>query len=404
LQTLFAGERMQSYVKRFLDIKPLLSRSVFLLGPRQTGKSTYLRHELHELISGNYNLLDRSVFLNLSRDLTRIRKEVLANHWEGKLIIIDEIQKLPELLDEVQLMIEELNVRFILTGSSARKLKRAGTNLLGGRARVRHFYPLTSAELGKEFDLDKAIYRGLLPAHYFSDLPDEDLNSYIGQYLSEEIASEGASRNIPAFARFLEVAATCNTRLVDATSVASDAQVSRQTAQNYFQILLDTLLGFYLPPFLETVKRKSIGTPKFYFFDMGIVRFLRNLGPITKNSSDFGEFLEHFIFLEIRAYLDYLGSQKKLSYWQSRSKLEVDFLIGRDVAIEVKSTANCSAKHLKGLKALLEEGLSFKKYCLVCFEESKQVTGEITIYPWRLFLEELWAGKIVHMDQNFEEM
>lgn len=391
---------MPNYIKRFLDIKPLLSRSVFLLGPRQTGKSTYIRHELSESICQNYNLLDRSVFLNLSQDLSKIRKEALAHHWEGGVIVIDEIQKLPELLDEVQLMIEELQIRFILTGSSARKLKRAGTNLLGGRARIRHFYPLTSAELKEQFDLEKAMYRGLLPAHYLSDLPDEDLSSYIGQYLSEEIAAEGISRNIPAFSRFLQVAASCNTLLVDATSVASDAQVSRQTAQNYFQILLDTLLGFYLPPFLETVKRKAIGTPKFYFFDMGVVRALRKLGPITKNSSDFGEFFEHFIFLEIRAYLDYIGSLKSLSYWQSRSKLEVDFVIGKDVAIEVKSTSHVSDKHLKGLKALIEEKIPFKKYCLVCFEESKQINQDVTIYPWRVFLEELWAGKIVDVDSK----
>lgn len=385
---------MQIYIKRFLDIKPLMSRSVLLLGARQTGKSTYLRKQLQEPVCANFNLLDKSVFLKLSQDLGRIQKEARANQWQGGLVIIDEIQKLPELLDEVHLMIEELQMRFILTGSSARKLKRVGTNLLGGRARVRHLHPFTFGELGEKFVLEKAMYCGLIPSHYFSDLPDEDLKSYIGQYLTEEIAAEGVSRNISAFSRFLEVAATCNTLMFNATSVASDAQVSRQTTQNYFQILIDTMLGFYLQSFTKSVKRKAVGTPKFYFFDMGVVRALRKLGPIQKSSSDFGEFFEHFIFLELQAYLSYTGSKQQLSYWRSLSGFEVDFLIGQEIAIEVKANANISSKHLKGLKALFEEKIGFKKYCLVCHETEKRFEDDVIIYPWRIFLEDLWSGKL----------
>ncbi len=381
-----------NYIQRILDLSTLLnSRSVLLLGPRQSGKSTYIKHQLSVPISASYNLLNQSTYLQLSHDQTRIRQEVLGNKWQGGLIVIDEIQKIPQLLDEVHLMIEDLQVRFLLTGSSARKLKSSDVNLLGGRARMRNLHPLVYKELGNNFDLTKAMYNGLLPQHYFSDLIDDDLAAYIGLYLNEEIKAEGLSRNIPGFARFLEVAATCNTQMLNFTSVASDAQISRQTIQNYFQILVDTLLGFYLPPFEETLKRKTTHTNKFYFFDMGIVRALRRLGEISKQSNDFGGFFEHFIFLELKAYISYKKPQSILSYWQSKSGFEVDFLLDKKLAIEVKSSTNISDKHLRGLKALAQENI-IKTSIIVCFEENKRKIGDILIYPWKVFLEELWNG------------
>lgn len=383
------------YIERILDLRPLLSsRSLFLFGPRQCGKSTYIKLQLNLPVSASFNLLDHSLFLKLSQNPSQIRQEAVANHWQNGLIVIDEIQRIPELLNEVHLLIEDMNIHFLLTGSSARKLKRSGLNLLGGRARIRHMHPLVSAELKEKFDLEKAMFCGTIPFHYFSDLPEEDLQAYIGLYLTEEIAAEGVTRNIPAFARFLEVAAACNTQMINFTSVASDAQVKRQTVQNYFQVLVDTLLGFYLPPFEESVKRKAIGTPKFYFFDMGVVRSLRKLNKIVRNSSDFGEFFEHFIFLELRSFVSYKSPSTELSYWRSLSGFEVDFLVGKELAIEVKASSQISEKHLKGLKALQEENL-VKKSIIICWEDTKRKQGDIFIYPWVVFLKELWAGELI---------
>jgi predicted AAA+ superfamily ATPase len=251
---------------------------------------------------------------------------------------------------------------------------------------------LVSSELNEDFDLEKSMYTGTLPSHYFSDLPNEDLKSYIGLYLTEEIAAEGISRNIPAFARFLEVAATCNTQMLNFTSIGSDAQIARQTVQNYFQVLVDTLLGFYLPPFQKTKKRKSIGTSKFYFFDMGVVRSLRSLEKITKTSKDYGEFFEHFIFLELRAFVSYMHPDLELQYWRSLSGFEVDFILGKHLAIEVKASSNISTGHLRGLKALAEEH-KCEFSIVVCSEKTKRFVDGIWIYPWSVFLEELWAGK-----------
>lgn len=384
-----------SYINRLLEIQePLKGRSVFLFGPRQSGKSTYLREQMAEKPAATFNLLDRATFLELSQDPTRIRQRAIAQKWNGQVIVIDEIQKLPDLLDEVHLMIEELRIRFVLTGSSARKLKQTGVNLLGGRARTRHLHPFVSAELGDAFDLERAMQRGLLPSHYFSDLPDEDLRSYIGLYLTEEIAAEGISRNIPAFSRFLEVAATCNTGMLNFTSVGSDAQVSRQTVQNYFQVLNDTLIGFFLPPFEKSKKRKAIGTPKFYFFDMGVVRILRGLDQIQRSSNDFGSFFEHFIFLELRAFISYKHQAMELSYWRSTSGFEVDFILGNTVAIEVKASSNIGDKHLRGLRALAEENLT-SQLILLSFETAKRSVDNILIYPWKEFLSDLWAGRII---------
>ena len=205
--------------------------------------------------------------------------------------MIDEIQRIPEILNDVHLQIEEKGNRFLLTGSSARKLKRIGTNLLGGRARTRNLNPFAAFEI-PDFDLEEAVYRGTLPFLIHSKYPDEDLAAYVGRYLQEEIAAEGVSRNIPAFSRFLEVAACCNTQVLNYTTIASDSGMSRQTVTNYVQILKDTLIGFELMPFRKTIKRKAIETSKFYLFDMGIVRFLRKLPRITQANDDFGTFFE----------------------------------------------------------------------------------------------------------------
>lgn len=384
------------YIPRYLKIAPLLSKgTVFLFGPRQTGKSTYIRHEILPIAVKTYSLLDHGLLHRFKADPTRLRQEVEAEGWRDCVIVIDEVQKCPELLDEVHHLIEERGIRFLLTGSSARSLKRTGVNLLGGRGRDRAFHPFVYQELiDSGFSLNQAMKNGLIPNHYFADDADDLLQSYVSRYLADEIIAEGASRNIPAFSRFLEVAAACNSQQLDYTSVASDAGVSRQTVQNYFQILKDTLLGYELPAWVGSTKRKAMATPKFYFFDMGVVRALRRLESISEASKDFGDFFEHFLFLELRAWIDYTMPSRTLHYWRSTSTFEVDFILDSKIAIEVKSTQQVSQKHFKGLKALQEEG-AFEKYILVCREKEKRLVDGLYIYPWEVFLKELWDGKFL---------
>jgi uncharacterized protein len=385
-----------TYVPRTLDLAPLLAEStVFLLGPRQTGKSSYLREQLGDKIALTFNLLDRGLLLRLMADPILMRQEIDALGLRRAVVCIDEIQKCPQLLDEVQLLIEERGLRFLLTGSSARKLRRAGTNLLGGRGRDRRMHPFSYWEVREHgFDLRRALNHGLIPGHYFASDPEDALDAYVSRYLTEEVAAEGIARNIPAFARFLQVAATANAQLVNAASIGSDAKVPRQTVQNYFQILRDTLLGYDLEPYAKTVKRKAIGTPKFYFFDLGVVRALRRLKPITQANTEFGEFFEHFIFLELRAWIDARSPRTPLHYWRSTSGFEVDFLLDERVAIEVKATARAADKHLKGLRALGEEG-GLARRILVCQERRPRRLDGIDILPWATFLEELWQGGLI---------
>lgn len=385
-----------SYINRMIDIVPLVKKgTVFLFGPRQTGKSTYIRHEILPLAKKSFSLLDQGLLLRLKADPTRLRQEIEAEDWRDCLIVIDEVQKCPELLDEVHYLIEERGIRFLLTGSSARSLKRSGVNLLGGRGRDRAFHPFIYRELQQSgFQLIRAMRNGLIPNHYFADDADDLLQSYVSRYLAEEIIAEGVSRNIPAFARFLEIAAACNSQQLDYTSVASDAGVSRQTVQNYFQILKETLLGYELPAWTGSVKRKAMATAKFYFFDMGVVKALRRLESISESSQEFGDFFEHFLFLELRAWIDYKKPTRTLHYWRSTSAFEVDFILDGKIAIEAKSSAKVSQKHFKGLKALQEEDC-FEKFILVCREKEKRIVDGILVYPWERFLNDLWDGKIL---------
>ena len=385
------------YIPRVLELDRLLAeRSVLLLGPRQTGKSFYIREQLKVEPALVYNLLDRGLFLRLQADPTLLRQELSARGLSDCVVCIDEIQKCPELLDEVQLLIEERGIRFLLTGSSARKLKRAGTNLLGGRGSDRTMHPFVYPEVrGQGFSLERAMFSGLLPPHYLAADPEEALAAYTDRYLTEEIAAEGLARNLPAFARFLQTAATVNSRILNYANVASDAQVPRQTAQLWFQILRDTLLGFDLVPYTKTVKRKAIETAKFYFFDLGVARALRRLPRIAPESADFGEFFEHFIFLELRAWIDYRSPRTSLAYWRSTSGFEVDFLLDGRIAVETKTTQAAADKHLKGLRALREEG-KVERSILVCREpRPRRLEDGIEILPWEYFLDILWKDELM---------
>lgn len=390
---------MGRYIPRAIPIKQYLKRkSLFLLGPRQTGKSSYVKEELKEDIALFWNLLDGRLRMRVLADPSLLSEEVAVKDLRDCLIVIDEIQKCPELLDEVHLLIEERNIRFLLTGSSARKLRSGGVNLLGGRAAQIILHPLVYPEIHAleeyPYTLDHIFSSGLLPSMYCSDQPEIDLGDYVHVYLNEEIAAERVTRKLPQFSRFLQIAAMTNSQMLNYTNVASDVGVSRQAVKQWYDILIDTLIGFELPPFQATKKRKAIETAKFYFFDIGVARALRNIPTPAKGTTEFGEFFEQYIAIELRAFLDYTKNRHDLTYWRSTADQEVDFLIGTELAIEVKASSTISSKHLRGLRALREENI-FSNYCIVCQEEHPRTLEEITIYPWKYFLEQLWKGKLI---------
>ena len=372
------------YIKRIVDLNGLLGKkSYFLFGPRQTGKTFLIRHTLGGMRV--YDLLDASIFLALSQNLSRIAQELTP---QDRIVIIDEIQRLPELLNEVHRLIEERGVRFLLTGSSPRKLRRGGINLLGGRARTKYLHPLTYRELGDRFDLVYAVNRGLLPSIYFSDDPYTDLKAYTGSYLQQEIMAEGATRNIPAFSRFLRVAALCNGTIVNFTNVANDTQVARTTVYEYFEILKDTLILHELPAWRKTKKRKPLASSKYYFFDIGVAASLleRKFHPGTP---EFGEAFETYLFHELISYRNYISGEP-LSYWRSTSGFEVDFIIDDHTAIEVKAKENLSLNDIKSLRALAEEK-KLKRYLCVSLEPRMRKIGDVIILPYKDFLEALWS-------------
>lgn len=374
------------YINRMLDLRGLLEKkSHFLLGPRQTGKSFLISHSLKD--ARVYDLLDTAVFLAFSRNPGRLAQEITA---KDRLVVIDEIQRLPDLLNEVHRLIEQRGIRFLLTGSSARKLRRGGVNLLGGRARTKYLHPLTYRELGDHFDLQRAITRGLLPTMYFSDDPRADLDAYAGTYLQQEIVAEGATRNVQAFSRFLKVAALCNGTIVNFTKVANDAQVPRTTVYEYFEILTDTLILHELPAWRKSKKRKPLASSKYYFFDVGVVAALQGR-EFRLGTPEFGEGLETYVMHELRSYSDYMSGES-LTYWRSTSGFEVDFILGDHTAIEVKSKDNVSAQDLKSLRALAEEG-QLKRYLCICLEPRAREVSGVTVLPYREFLDALWDGK-----------
>ena len=374
------------FVPRLLDLSALLEKkSHFLFGPRQTGKTFLIRHTLKGIRV--YDLLDSSVYLSLSQNPERLAQEISS---KDRVIVIDEIQRLPELLNEVHRLIEERNIRFLLTGSSARKLRRGGINLLGGRARIKYLHPLTFRELGDKFDLTRAIERGLLPSIYFSDDPYSDLQAYTGLYLQQEIVAEGIIRNIPAFSRFLKVAASCNGTIVNFTEVSNDAQVARTTVYEYFEILKDTLILHEIPAWKKSKIRKPLSSSKYYFFDVGIVSALQGR-PFKQGTPEFGEGFETFILCELLSYKSY-QSGDVLHYWRSTSGFEVDFIIGDHTAVEVKAKKSIARHDVKPLLKLAEEK-KLKRYLCVSFESRARTYENITVLPYKEFLEALWNGE-----------
>jgi predicted AAA+ superfamily ATPase len=294
------------------------------------------------------------------------------------------------LLNEVHRLIEQRRTRFLLTGSSARRLRRGGVNLLGGRARTQRLHPLSARELGDRFDLGRAIERGLLPSIHFSDDPGADLKAYTGTYLQQEIVAEGLVRSGSAFSRFLRVAALCNATVVNFTAVASDAQVPRTTVHEFFEILADTLVVHEVPAWRASATRKPLVSSKYYFFDVGVVSALQGRAA-RPGTPEFGPAFETWLLHELVCHRDY-AQGAPISHWRSASGFEVDFLLGDHTAVEAKAKEVVTPHDLRSLRAIAEERPVRRAIC-VSLERRRRTVSSITILPWRTFLEELWAGE-----------
>jgi predicted AAA+ superfamily ATPase len=376
---------------RKLDLAKIINEnSVLLLGPRATGKSYLMKTTLKADLM--INLLSHQEFARFSSNPSLL-SEMCSSLKQKSIVVIDEIQKIPELLNEVHLLIEEKNLRFVLTGSSARKLKKGGANLLAGRAWTREFYPLTSDEIGEKFNLIRYLNRGGLPRSYDSTDFESELESYIGTYLKEEVQAEALTRNLPAFAKFLEVMAIQSGEELFLEGIANDTGIKAKTISNYIEILEDTLLGFTVPAFQETKKRKAISRSKFYLFDVGVSGFLSGRVVKDTKSDSFGRALEQMIAQELRAYISYERKRLPLQYWRSVSQQEVDFVVGKKIAIEVKATDRVSSFDLKNLKALREENLVEQFMLISNDEKSREIEG-IQLVSIQDFLTKLWDGKL----------
>ena len=308
-----------------MDLPP--HQSAFLWGARKTGKSTYLLQHFPDSIK--YDLLKTDQLARLLAAPHLLREEVIAlTPTELMLpIIIDEVQKAPALLNEVHWLIENKNASFILCGSSARKLKRGAANLLGGRAWRFQFYPLVYPEI-PDFDLLRAFKNGLLPANYLSNYPERNLRAYVGDYLTEEIQAESLVRNLPAFARFMELVGYTNGQMLNFANIARDVGVDAKTIKEYYQILVDTLIGYFVEPFHKKVKRDLIqSTPKFYLFDVGVANYLQHRSVNVLKGEEAGASFENYILMELQAYLGLNELDTPINYWRSKSGLEVDFVL-----------------------------------------------------------------------------
>ena len=375
--------------KRIINLNISGSKGLFLFGPRGVGKSYWLRKKFKNSIV--YDLLKSDLFLKFSKAPQLLREELVAKKTKQP-VVIDEIQKIPILLDEVHYLMENHNIRFILTGSSARKLRRGGVNLLAGRALNKKLFPLVSCEM-PQLNLSKIISLGALPMVHNSNQAKSFLRSYVANYLREEIQYEGLVRRLQAFSTFLDLAGQSNAQLINYSKLASDVGVSSNTIREYFSILEDTFMGTLLPPYKKTVKRKPVSINKFYFFDIGVANTLKNRWNIARGSSEFGANFEHFIFNEINAFLNYSDDGRKLCFWRSKNHQEVDFVIGDDTAIEVKASSSIGKEDLKGLKALSEE-MKLKNKIIVSFEKtSRLIEGQFLSLHYIDFLKKLWHKK-----------
>lgn len=382
-------------IKRILKIDLPPKQSAFLWGPRKTGKSTYLKERFPKSLV--FDFLDTDLVLEISKRPALLREQLLAKEASTLKfpIILDEMQKVPHLLDEVHWLIENKRLQFILCGSSARKLKRGQANLLGGRAWRYEMFPLVSAEL-ENVNLLRALNHGMIPDHYLQEQYQKSLKAYSTDYLKEEVFAEGLTRNIPAFSRFFEAMAYSHGELTNYSNIARDCGVDSKTVKEYYQILEDTLLGAMIAPFKKRQSRQVISsTPKFYLFDVGVAGALTSRHLTQERGELFGKALEHFILMEIWAHRSLREMEYAINYWRTKSGLEVDFVLGDgEVAIEVKGTSRVEHKDLRPLMAFRDE-YAPGKALLICNERAARIHQGIRVLPWRNFLQDLWEGKII---------
>lgn len=384
-------------IYRKIELPASPQESFFLWGPRQSGKSTLLKTLYPKSIW--YDLLQTDVYLRLLKEPNLLREDLLylATQQKHGIVVIDEVQKIPALLDEVHWLIENTAFVFVLCGSSARKLRRGHANLLGGRALRFELMGVTAGELEEQFDLVKMLNQGYLPRHYLASSAAARLRAYIGDYLKEEIAAEALVRNLPTFSNFLNAAALSDGEMVNFATIARDCGVSAPASKEYFQILVDTMLGHFLEAYRKRPKRRVIGAPKFYFSDVGVVNNLAKRGYLEPGSELFGKAFENWVFHELNAQRSYQETNQDLTYWRLSSGIEVDFIIGdMDVAIEVKGSGKITSDHLKGLREIKKDHPRLKKRIVVCLEKTPRLTEDgIEILPYKVFVKKLWANKLI---------
>ncbi len=385
--------------KRFLSLPAPGTETFFIWGPRQIGKTTLLRNTYPQ--THWIDLLKAEEFRRYTGRPELLRQELEANDTNpGQQIVIDEIQRVPALLDEVHWLIENRGFHFALCGSSARKVRRGAANLLGGRAMRYELHGLSAGELASDFDLDRMLNHGYLPRIYGAARPNRMLDAYIADYLKEEIAAEGLVRNLPVFSEFLDIAALSDSETVNFSNIARECGVSSHTTKNHFGILEDTLLGCWLPAYRKRPKRRVIQAPKFYFVDVGVVNRLARRGDLLPGSELYGKAFENWVFHELSTYMSYRRPDELLSYWRLASGIEVDFIIGdMRVAIEAKSSTKISRDHLKGLRKLREDHPTVARRVVVCREPKARRTDDgIEVFPATTFVRRLWKGELISPD------
>ena len=384
-------------IKRKLQLPPNPEESFFLWGPRQSGKSMLLKADYPDAIW--HDLLKTDLYVRLLEKPSLLREELLFAKSEKKanFVVIDEIQKIPALLDEVHWLIENAGFVFGLCGSSARKVRKGHANLLGGRAVRYELFGFVSEEIGSDFDLVRMINQGYLPRHYLTASHERLVRSYVNDYLKEEIAAEALVRNLPTFSNFLAAAALSDTELINYATIARDCGISGPAVKEYFQILIDTMLGRFLEAYRKRPKRRVIGTPKFYFSDVGVVNYLAKRGKLTPGSELFGKAFENWVFHELCAHRAYGGMDYDLSYWRLASSIEVDFIVGNmDMAIEAKSCARITLDHLQGLREIIKDHPKIRRRILISLEDRARKTEDgIEILPYSVFTKHLWSGNLI---------
>ncbi|MBU4484378.1 AAA family ATPase [bacterium] len=377
-----------------IPINPIKgSGAIFLWGLRGVGKTTLLKERYKK--SKYIDLLDTDLQTELKIRPKILREEILAD--KSEFVIIDEIQKVPELIDEVHWLLENTPTKLILCGSSARKLKKSGGNLLGGRAVAYELFPLTNFEIGKA-DLDKILNVGTIPLHYMSGNSKPLLKAYVNNYIKEEIIDEALTRNVPSFAKFLNIVALTHGQLLNYSNVGREAGVSPNTVREYYQILKDTLMGFELAPWKKKKTRKLIETAKFYLNDVGIANYLNpEIKEVVEGTDIYGNAFEHFMIQEVRAYLAYRQKDYSLSFWRTTSGLEVDLIIGNfDVTIEFKSTQKIRLEHFKGTRALKEENKAGRSLIVSRDKAFRKTEDSIELLHWEEFCKKLWSDEIIN--------